>query len=96
MSEDRSLSTDQVAKRIGLDGRAGQRQVVRLIEAGKLPAVNVSSGDQRPRWKVRESAVAEWIASHGAFSGGDEAEPKEKRPAGNFLRQERRERRRSG
>ena len=89
---DKLLSTNSVATRLGLEGRAGQRQVVRLIEAGKLDAVNVSSGDQRPRWKVRESVLAAWIAAQEPVTP---IENEEKRSTDNFLRQQRRDRLRS-
>ena len=90
---DKLLSTRKVAQRLGYEGDAGLHRVQRLIDAGKLRAENHSTGDKRPQWMVRESVVRAFLE---AVATESEARIEEKRSTGNFLRQERRERLRSG
>lgn len=94
MSE-RRLTTSQVAKRLGLDGDAGVRHVLRLIESGDLCAVDISTGEKRPRWRVAESEVERYIADREAEAQARAQVPDQQisRSTGKILRQERRERR---
>lgn len=60
MSE-RRLTTSQAAQRLGMDGEAGQRYVRRLIDDGRIRAVNVGFGDKRPTWRIPESEVDRFL-----------------------------------
>lgn len=84
---DRLLTPHIAAKRLGLpEDRSGVRQINRLIQAGKLKAENHGTGKQRPRWRIRESALAEYMR------GVTEAPERKDVPEVRFLRQERRDR----
>lgn len=81
------LTPRTAAKRLGLpDNRSGVRQVNRLIDAKRLRAENHGAGSQRPRWRIRESALQEYLRSvTAAPEQKDDSEV-------HFLRQERRDR----
>ncbi|MFF4403635.1 helix-turn-helix domain-containing protein [Streptomyces sp. NPDC001404] len=51
------LTTGQAAKRIG----STPQHVRRLITAGRLNAINIAKGDGRPRFRIAESAVVEYL-----------------------------------
>ncbi len=57
LSDDRLYSPPQAQKTFGIPADTLRR----LIAAGKLPAVNVSIGSEKPRWKVRESDLREFL-----------------------------------
>ena len=44
------LTTAQVRERTGFS----RIKIIKLINSGRLPAVNVGAGDAKPRWAVRE------------------------------------------
>jgi excisionase family DNA binding protein len=56
-SGDYSLTTGQVARRIG-----GTTQHVRqLIKSGRLAAIDIAKGHGRPRFRISEAALAEFL-----------------------------------
>ena len=92
---ERRLTTAQAAKRLGLEGEAGSRHVLRLIDTGALAAINVSTGTERPRWRITEAEVERYIADREAearqrATGNGE---QKSAPRPKILRQERRDRR---
>lgn len=52
------LDSEEVGRLLGIS----PKQVVRLIEAGRLPASNVGMGDQKPRYRVTYEALR-WFLS---------------------------------
>ena len=51
------LTTGQAARRIG-----GTPQHVRqLLKSGRLAAIDIAKGDGRPRFRVSEAALAEFL-----------------------------------
>ncbi|MFP3986910.1 helix-turn-helix domain-containing protein [Streptomyces sp. E11-3] len=51
------LTTGEVAKRIG-----GTAQHVRqLIKTGRIAAIDIAKGDGRPRFRISEAALAEFL-----------------------------------
>lgn len=40
-----------------------QQTVYRLVWAGQLPRIDIGSGKSRPRFRIRRSAVDQWMAS---------------------------------
>ena len=53
----RLLSLLEVMTRLGLS----RPTVTRLIESGKLPAVNVGCGEKTKRWVVREDVLVDFL-----------------------------------
>lgn len=53
------LTTGQVAKRIG----STPQHVRSLITTGRLAAINIAKGSGRPRFRVSESAVTDFLRS---------------------------------
>lgn len=54
---DYSLTTSDVARRIG-----GTSQHVRqLIKSGRLEAIDIAKGGERPRYRVSEAALADFL-----------------------------------
>lgn len=53
------LTTGEVATRIG----STPQHVRRLIEAGHLDAINIARGSIRPRFRVPQSAVVDYLLS---------------------------------
>lgn len=51
------LTTGEVAVRIG----GTPQHVRRLISSGRLPAINIARGSLRPRFRVPEVAVEEFL-----------------------------------
>ncbi|MFE4857332.1 helix-turn-helix domain-containing protein [Streptomyces sp. NPDC056670] len=51
------LTTGQVARRIG----STSQHVRRLINSGLLAAIDIASGTERPRFRVAEDAVVEYL-----------------------------------
>lgn len=52
-------------------------KIRRWIEAGKLSASNLGEGESRPRWRITESAAAEFLASRqNKPTGGKRLFPK--------------------
>jgi excisionase family DNA binding protein len=56
--EGQILDTDQVAKRL----KVSRNTVRRLIEDGQLAAYNIARSGQ-PRYRVRESAIDDYLAT---------------------------------
>ena len=56
------LTVAAVAAHIGLTAPP----VLALIHSGEIPASNVSSGTQRPRWRVDPDDLALWLTSRQA------------------------------
>ena len=56
------LTVADVAARIGLTVPA----VLALIHSGEITAINVSSGTQRPRWRVAPDDLSFWLTSRQA------------------------------
>ena len=50
------LRPKQVAKRWGI----AYGQVTHLIASGKLAAINVSTGDRKPRWVITPESIEEF------------------------------------
>lgn len=46
--------------------RISDEQVLSHIRAGRIRAVNVGGGVQRPRWRVSEDALQEFLAARTA------------------------------
>ena len=57
MSDARLLRVADVADRIGLS----EETVIAAIRSGSLPASNVGQGAHRPRWRVSEADLAQWL-----------------------------------
>lgn len=51
------LTTGQVARRIG----STPQHVRRLISSGRLAAIDIAAGTERPRFRVSETAVADYL-----------------------------------
>ncbi|MGW1160392.1 hypothetical protein ACWD48_19670 [Streptomyces sp. NPDC002519] len=51
------LTTGQVAHRIG----STPQHVRRLITSGRLAAIDIATGTERPRFRVAETAVADYL-----------------------------------
>ena len=49
----RRLTPQQVATRFGVT----VKRVYALIEAGRIVAIDVSIGNERPRWRIDEAAI---------------------------------------
>ena len=64
VSEDRMLSTEEVAKWLGI----ATRTVCTWAELKELPAVKVGR-----QWRFRRSAVAEWLEKPNRLKNGDAA-----------------------
>lgn len=52
------LTPAQVGDRLGISAK----RVYELIDSGKLNAIDVSTGDERPRWRIEETAVTAFEA----------------------------------
>ena len=63
ISPDKFITPRAVADLLGL---AKTDAVLAWIHTGKLRAVDLSAGTGRPRWKVRESDLAEFLKSREA------------------------------
>jgi excisionase family DNA binding protein len=57
------LTTGAAAKRIGVS----PQHVRRLIASGLLPAINIGARERRPRFRIADAAVTEYL--HGAQVG---------------------------
>lgn len=53
------LTTGQVAKRIG----STSQHVRSLITSGRLAAINIATGEKRPRFRVAEASVSQYLHS---------------------------------
>lgn len=62
------LTTGEVARRIG----STPQHVRRLITSGRLAAIDIATGTERPRFRVAETDVAAFL-SDAAFKPGDGA-----------------------
>lgn len=51
------LTTGQVARRIG----STPQHVRRLITSGRLAAIDIAAGAERPRFRVAETSVADYL-----------------------------------
>lgn len=51
------LTTGQVARRIG----STPQHVRRLITTGRLAAIDIATGSERPRFRVAETSVANYL-----------------------------------
>lgn len=56
------LTVAEVAARLSLS----EETITAAIKSGALPASNVSQGKLRPRWRVSESDLAQWLESRQA------------------------------
>ena len=53
------LRASQVAKRLNI-ARTG---VYQLIDSGQLVAINVSTGQERPQWRITPDALQDFMSS---------------------------------
>lgn len=60
------LTTGQVARRIG----STPQHVRRLITSGRLAAIDIATGAERPRFRVAETAVADYLRDAEVKPGG--------------------------
>jgi excisionase family DNA binding protein len=61
------LTTGQVARRIG----STPQHVRRLITSGRLAAIDIANGTERPRFRVAETAVAAYLRAAEVKPGED-------------------------
>lgn len=47
-------------------GLKSPKPILKAIETGELAAVNVSSGKERPRWRIAADAWESWLESRTA------------------------------
>lgn len=58
----RYLSTDAAAQKLGV----GRMTIWRWCKNGKLPASNIADEGQRPRFRIAESVIENYMASLAA------------------------------
>lgn len=75
---DELLTVREVARRLGLRKAAA---VLAHIHAGRLQAVNVGAGTDRPTWRVSSADLAAFLASRRAVPA-DKPARRLRRPAG--------------
>ncbi len=59
----RQLTTEEVARRIGLSARE-TRKLFRAEHPDHIPVLNLPRGSGAPRYRVREDVLDAWIARH--------------------------------